>query len=91
MFAGLFSGCAGVTWLAQFGGSLSKNVLTEEEQTDGWTSNGRARLGYSYYFVLVSGVLHLANIALVLAATRTPRRKKRAVLDKHPEGLIMLY
>jgi len=89
--ASLFCMCANVAWLVQFGGRLSKNVLTEEEQHDGWTSQGRARLGYSFYFVLVSGALHLVNIVLIYLATRSPRRTNRPVVDKHPEGLIMLY
>ncbi|KAH9389679.1 hypothetical protein TYRP_007226 [Tyrophagus putrescentiae] len=89
--ASLFCGGATLTWIAQFLKNLRRNVLTEEEQNDGWTSEGKARLGYSFYFVLVASLLHLVNIALVYSATRTPRRNKRAVLDKHPEGLIMLY
>jgi clarin len=80
-----------VAWLVQFRGRLSTNVLTEEEQQDGWTSTGRASLGYSFYFVLLSGVLHLANIVLIYCATKAPRRHTRQVIDKHPEGLIMLY
>lgn len=89
--AGLFSAGASVAWIVQFVRKLNKNVLTEEEQNDGWTSNGKARLGYSFYFVAVSGALHLLNMALIYAATRPPRRNKRPVLDKNPEGLIMLY
>lgn len=83
--------CANVAWLVQFSGRLSKNVLTEEEQQYGWTSSGRAHLGYSFYFVLVSGVLHVASIVLIYFATRPARRSSRPVVDKHPEGLIMLY
>ena len=90
-YQGLFSGAAGVAWMWQFLRHLSKNVLTEEEQNDGWTSNGKAYLGYSFYFVIVAGLFHLINMALIYAATRSPRRNKRAAVDKHPEGLIMLY
>ncbi|KAI2801902.1 hypothetical protein BLOT_009723, partial [Blomia tropicalis] len=89
--ANFFSACAGIIWFVQYYQSLNKNVLTDEEQHDGWSSNGRAQFGYSYYFVLVSAILYLLNILLIYIGTRSPRRNNRSMNDKHPEGLIMLY
>lgn len=75
--------------------------MTEDEQQDGWTSKNRASLSFSYYAVLVALSLHLLNVLLIYYGTNHyrfasgligRRQKDRSNgVDKHPEGLIMLY
>lgn len=78
--------------MVQYQLRLRKNVLTEDEQKDGWTSEGRAHLGYSYYFVNITLFLHIVNVVLINVASRQCSRKnERNAMNKHPEGLIMLY
>jgi len=89
---GLFSTGASISWLIQFRNRLRRNVLTSDEQNDGWTSDGRAWLGYSYFFVIASLVLYVFNILLIYLAIRPSKsRPARQSNDKNPEGVIMLY
>jgi len=89
---GLFSTGACISWLLQYRNRLRRNVLTSEEQNDGWTSEGRAWLGYSYFFVIASLALFVFNIFLVYLALRPSKsRPARQTNDKNPEGVIMLY
>jgi hypothetical protein len=88
----LFCTCAGISWLLQYRNSLRKNVLTEDEQNDGWTSDGRAWLGFSYFFVIIALGLYVLNILLVYMAVKPwKNRSPRSTTDKNPEGVIMLY
>jgi len=89
---GLFSTGACISWLLQYRNRLRRNVLTTDEQNDGWTSEGRAWLGYSYFFVIASLALYVFNILLVYLALRPSKsRPVRQTSDKNPEGVIMLY
>lgn len=90
----LFCTGACVSWIIQFRTKLRKNVLTSEEIQDGWSSENRALLGYSFFLVVIALFLFLLNILLVSLATRKPwiqRRAPRPLSDKNPEGVIMLY
>ena len=88
----LFCTFGGISWLLQYRNSLRKNVLTEDEQSDGWTSEGRAWLGFSYFFVIIALLLFVLNILLVYLAVRPCKsREPRTATDKNPEGVIMLY
>ncbi|XP_053213266.1 clarin-2-like [Panonychus citri] len=92
-FGVLFSGAACLSWFIQFRNKLSRNVLTQEEINDGWSSENRSKLGYSYYLVLVSMGLFFLNKFIILLAVKRPRfrGKSRLSTDKNPEGVIMLY
>ncbi|CAG2178107.1 unnamed protein product [Oppiella nova] len=90
--AALFCLCGGISWLLQYKNSLRRNVLTPDEQNDGWNSEGRAWLGFSYFFVIIALVLYVLNIVLVYLANRPVKsREPRTTTDKNPEGVIMLY
>lgn len=91
--AGLFCLVAIVAWVVQFYLKLSHNVLTPDEQKDKWTSEGRASLGYSFYFLLVALVLFALNLAILLLASLQPWgwKKPKHITPKNPEGVIMLY
>lgn len=90
--AALFCTCAGISWLIEYRNSLRKNVLTDDEQNDGWTSDGRAWLGFSYFFVIIALGLYIFNILLVYMAIKPwKNRSPRTTTDKNPEGVIMLY
>lgn len=97
----LFCTGACVSWIVQFRTKLRKNVLTPEELEDGWSSESRAKLGYSFFLVVVTLGLFLFNIFLVSLASRKRATKywdsskqrisHRSIGDKNPEGVIMLY
>ncbi|UXI20076.1 U6 snRNA-associated Sm-like protein LSm3 [Sarcoptes scabiei] len=101
ILACIFGIGAAILWLVQFRTKLVWNVMTEDEQQDGWTSKNRASLSFSYYAVLVALSLHLLNVLLIYYGTNHyrfasgligRRQKDRSNgVDKHPEGLIMLY
>ncbi len=40
-----------VTWLAQFYLRLTGNILIQEDRENQWTSEGQARLGYSFWYI----------------------------------------
>ena len=88
----LFCTFGGISWLLQYRNSLRRNVLTEDEQSDGWTSDGRAWLGVSYFFVIIALLLFILNVLLVYLAVKPCKsREPRTATDKNPEGVIMLY
>jgi hypothetical protein len=90
----LFCTGACISWLIQFRSKLRRNVLTNDEIKDGWTSENRAWLGYSFFLVVGALGLFLLNVLLVALASRRPRgprNKTRPQTDKNPEGVIMLY
>ena len=91
LFQALFCIGANTSWFIQYQSRLQRNVLTIEEQNDGWTSDGRAWLGYSYYFVSGALCLFILNMFLIYLAIRPWKNKPRTVNDKNPEGVIMLY
>lgn len=92
--AALFSTSACVAWLLQYRNKLRKNVLTQEELNDGWSSEQLAWLGYSYFLVVGALGLFLLNLQLVCLAARKPwqrQKQLRTLQNKNPEGVIMLY
>ena len=91
--AAFFSASSCISWLIQYQTKLKQNVLTQEEINDGWTSDNRTELGYSYYLVAFSTCLFIFNIFIIFVAIRRPslKNKSRTLADKNPEGVIMLY
>jgi len=91
----LFCTSACISFLIQYRNKLRKNVLTQDEINDGWSSTNLAWLGYSYFLVVIALGLFLLNILLIFIITRRPflRRKVRTLQNKHSEtgGVIMLY
>lgn len=83
-----------VTWLIEYFVRLQANVLTFEEVQNGWTSENRSQFGYSYYFVVLSFVLHLVNIfiiSIVQFETWTNSKAAKRQTRSACEGVIMLY
>lgn len=83
-----------VAWLVEYFLRLRSNVLSPEEVQNGWTSENRSQLGYSYHLVLAAFLLHLANISIVSlvqfetwTSQKAAKRQSRAAC----EGVIMLY
>ena len=92
-FIALFCASSCISWLIQFQNRLKQNVLTQEEIKDGWTSENRTKLGYSYYLVAFSMILFIFNIFIIFISIHRPflKNKSRTIADKNPEGVIMLY
>ncbi|KAH6948842.1 hypothetical protein HPB50_026578 [Hyalomma asiaticum] len=90
---GLFCLVAIISWVVQFYLKLSHNVMTQDEQNDKWTSEGRASLGYSFYFLVVALVLFSLNVCILVVASLQPWgwKKPKHITPKNPEGVIMLY
>ncbi|XP_076372091.1 clarin-2-like [Tachypleus tridentatus] len=82
-----------LSWVVQYYVKLQKNVMTEEEIGDKWTSEGQARLGSSFWFVIVALVLYVLNIFIIKLAQNHvwEHRQPKSTTDKNPEGAIMLY
>lgn len=92
-YAALFCTGACVSWLVQFRSKLRKNVMSVDEIEHGWTSENRARLGFSFFLVVAALSLFILNIILILMANKKicQRKHTRPMLDKNSEGVIMLY
>ncbi|XP_064465884.1 clarin-3-like [Ornithodoros turicata] len=89
----LFCLTAIIAWVVQFYLKLQRNVMTVEEQQDRWTSDGRASLGYSFYFLVVALGLFCVNICILAITSLQPWewKKPKRIAPKNPEGVIMLY
>lgn len=89
----LFSAGSILSWVAQYYTKLRINVMTREELEQQWVSEGKAWLGYSFWFAVVSCVLFILNLVITTLAIRQPweRRKPKLAMNKNPEGVIMLY
>ncbi|KAL1449857.1 hypothetical protein WDU94_002329 [Cyamophila willieti] len=55
-------------WVYQFSHSLQRNVMIQEDRKNSWSSQGRASLGYSFWFVTVSSCLHIINVFILYMA-----------------------
>lgn len=40
-----------VTWVTQYYLCLTGNILIQEDRENQWTSEGQARLGYSFWYI----------------------------------------
>lgn len=93
----VFSLVGVITWLVQFYSRLRTNVLLREDKSNGhWTSEGRARVGYSFWMVFIACAMFFANTVIVLLLQR--RRAKRSFVKSQviesatkPNGNLMLY
>lgn len=67
--------------------------MSIDEIEHGWTSENRAKLGFSFFLVVAALSLFIINIILVLMANNRICRRKhsRPMMDKNSEGVIMLY
>ena len=70
---------------------LRKNVLTEEDRLDLWTSEDRASLHYYFYFVVVSTVLYASNLLVVACGgvQCTTVKYGRNMNEKAMDGVMM--
>ena len=86
-----------VTWLVQFFVKLRINVLIREDVSNGgWTSEGRATVGYSFWLVFAASGLFFLNSAVVLLLQRSRSRRRKAKSHivsaaSKPNGNLMLY
>ncbi|XP_013783839.1 clarin-2-like [Limulus polyphemus] len=82
-----------LSWVAQYYLKLQKNVMTEEEIRVQWTSEGQARFGSSFWFVIVALILYILNVFIIKLAQNHvwEHRQPKSTTDKNPEGAIMLY
>jgi hypothetical protein len=93
----LFSSMSAVvTWIVQFYLRLRTNVMVRETRAQGlWSSEGMASFGFSFWMVVIAAVIFLANIFIILHATRDPYSIKRAKrlhpLPGKQAGDTMLY
>ena len=73
-----------VTWIVQFYLKLTHNVLLYENREKGkWTSEGGARFGYSFAFVVIAAGVYLADILIIYVANRDPQKTKKVGLRVH--------
>lgn len=84
-----------ICWLVQFYMYLTHNVLAAEDLKLNWYSNGRAYIGFSFYFIVVSIIIVIVNIVILITAYRNEKRETR-VVDSYPledktQSAIMLY
>ena len=85
------------SWLAQFFLRLSRNALMREDRVNGgWSTEGRAAVGGSFWMVVAAAGLFAANAAVFVALHRKRRRRKSAasqvvIESGKPNGNLMLY
>ncbi|XP_063704979.1 uncharacterized protein LOC134834289 [Culicoides brevitarsis] len=83
-----------IAWGIQFYKSLFDNVLLQDDLAQNWTSAGLARLGSSFYFVVLGFFIALLNIIFLTWATIHERRQMRRYHsgdNDENKGAIMLY
>ena len=86
-----------ITWLVQYFLKLRDNVLIREDVSNGgWSSEGLATVGYSFWMVFVASLLFFINSAVILLLQR--KRSQRHAAKSHivaaaskPNGNLMLY
>jgi len=86
-----------LTWIIQYFVKLRNNVLLREDRTKfGWTSEGKANIGHSFWLVVIAFAIYSLNVT-ILHFLRTKRKKKqdskRAIVEAtaKPNGNLMLY
>ncbi|EFX74054.1 hypothetical protein DAPPUDRAFT_307517 [Daphnia pulex] len=88
----VFSVTAMVAWIVQFHLRLRSNVLVQEDRDNHWTSEGRAYLGYSFWFVIGSALSHVANIILLVLVNADERRKYvKPLPTEKTNSAVLLY
>ncbi|XP_045030494.1 clarin-2-like [Daphnia magna] len=88
----VFSLTAMIAWITQFYLRLSSNVLVQEDRDNHWTSEGRAYLGYSFWFVIGSALSHVANIVLLVLVNADERRKYvKPLPTEKTNSAVLLY
>ena len=69
------------------------NVLTPQDtKNNNWTSEGRADLNFSFYFVVVATGLFAGNIAvIILTGIECKTKKYRANVNEKTLDGVMMY
>jgi len=98
--AALASLVAVVTWIVQFYVKLRHNVLQRDDVANGgWTSSGKAGIGYSFWLVVIAAAFFILNVVVVQlmakqrnqGSTTSSSMKKHLMMDSKPNGNLMLY
>lgn len=69
---------------------INQNILTKEELQSGWTSTNRAKLGWSYYILLVAVLLIFVNIAVTYLTVRLKRSFAHHLKNHHHYRMSLL-
>jgi ABC-type Fe3+ transport system permease subunit len=89
-----------ITWIVQFYVKLQYNVLQREEVANGgWSSDGKANIGHSFWLVVIAAGFFMLNVVIVHLLMRkrnkgsstTTSTKKQLMMDSKPNGNLMLY
>ncbi|XP_060527502.1 clarin-2 [Cylas formicarius] len=79
-------------WLVQHYTKVQYNVLSREDMSNEWTSDGMADLGYSFWFVVGAASASFVNIVLlIISTTEKDIETVIPVLEEKTNGAIMLY
>lgn len=90
----VFQGSAVGLWVGQYFKRLKFNVMSAEDRADlTWTSEGRAKFGFSFWIIVASMVVHFINILFIFSGTKELRQKKtvKPIIEEKGNGAIMLY
>ena len=85
------------TWLAQFFLRLRANALMREDRVNGgWSTEGRAGVGGSFWMVLAAAAIFFVNATVFLALHRKRTRRRagstQVIIESgKPNGNLMLY
>ena len=89
-----------ITWIVQFYVKLRGNVLQRDDVSNGgWTSSGKASIGYSFWLVVIAAAFFILNVVVVQLLTKQRNQgsttsssmKKHLMMDSKPNGNLMLY
>ncbi|XP_058806287.1 clarin-2 isoform X2 [Phymastichus coffea] len=70
-----------IAWTIEFRSQLYTNVLPKEDLENYWTSEGVTKLGFSFWLIAVSAVLHFFNVLLVKWSTLQDQKNHRKSLN----------
>lgn len=79
-----------ISFMCDYLTRLSSNILTQEDIENHWTTENMAYLGYSFWFVVGSGLIHLANIIL-LTLVNSNERQQNVLPTGKSTGAVLLY
>ena len=97
VIAALCSFASLVTWIVQYFVKLRANVLVRvDKDQGGWSSNGKANIGHSFWLVVVAFAMFCLNVTILHFLRKQRNRtqnSKRAIVEAttKPNGNLMLY
>jgi len=104
VIAALFAFGSLLTWIVQYFVKLRRNVLwfgpeeliREDQTTGGWSTDGNANIGHSFWLVVVAFAIFCFNVTILhfLQKRRNKSQSsKRAIVEAttKPNGNLMLY